>query len=99
MARCARRIRHIGSDMNPDKHLKQKLRAHRWHLTDSVSEVRALDRCAMMRGRKGPKEGPLILGKTALDRRSSNAALTALSVSLMHSASLLSTELVCIPKT
>ena len=48
-----------------------------------------------MRGRKGPKGGPLILGRTAVDSSSSKAVLTALSVSLMHSASLLNTELVC----
>lgn len=71
-----------------------------WHqggadLTASDRDVSALNKCAMTSGTKGPSMSPLSCGRTTVESSSFRAALTALSVSPMHSASLLSSVPVC----
>ena len=64
-------------------------------LTGSDDDVSALNKCAMISGTKGPSMSPFSCGSMTWESSSFRAALTALSVSPMHSASLLSNVPVC----
>ena len=75
----------------------QKVSQRGADLTGSDRDVSALNKCAMTSGTKGPSMSHFSCGRMTLESSSFRAALTALSVSPMHSASLLSNVPVCKP--